>query len=81
MQRVGVDLCKCHALLHTAQIGLVIHPTQPACFPLPCNIQQRYLISFLDMDQLWQKLVRAEENPNFSANDMIDYDCHVLACI
>lgn len=27
MQRVGVDLCKCHALFHKAQIGLVIHPT------------------------------------------------------
>lgn len=27
MQWLGVDLCKCHALLHKAQIGLVIHPT------------------------------------------------------
>lgn len=34
MQRVGVDLCKCHARFHKARIGLVFHPTPPAClFP------------------------------------------------
>lgn len=35
MQRVGVDLCKCHAQFHNAQIGLVIHLT-PSLFVSLC---------------------------------------------